>query len=73
MNITAQSGSKVQICKCTNCDNYYEDSNPNKQPFFEVDLPSLELMKEGEDFIQACPVCNTDGYLIDVFEYHVIP
>jgi hypothetical protein len=63
---------KVQLCKCNNCNNIYIDQNSQvNQPEFEIEqnkYSDLQYLKEKNSkyYYWGCPVCETDGYLIDI-------
>jgi hypothetical protein len=60
---------KAKLAKCLNCDTIMYDENPSNQP--ELPVPNgTEEMIRGEDengWFVGCPKCNTDGYLIDLY------
>ena len=59
---------ETYICTCNNCANIYLDSNPGSDSTKFDLLPSVaSTLQELEriDDMRACPVCRTDGYLVD--------
>ena len=60
---------KAKLTKCLNCDTIMFDENPNDQPELPVPDGTVEMIRgEDEDgYFIGCPVCNTDGYLIDLY------
>lgn len=62
------------ICKCTNCDTYLYDENPQTDAVkyfpssFGTEILPMELLnKDGVSF-WGCGNCQTDAYLIDLDE-----
>ncbi len=60
------------LCRCNNCGNVFIDLNPqNNQPKFDAkDYKTLErlfvdISKPELDY-WGCPVCMTDGFLMDI-------
>jgi len=53
------------VCKCANCDTYFEDTNPQTgaQSFNVVNLKPLDN--------HNCPICKTDEYLLDIVDEDV--
>jgi hypothetical protein len=74
---------KTPLAKCNKCERLWVDTNPQVgQKKFELemeDYPALEeedcqYMLDGferNDYRWNCPLCKTDGYLVD-FEGEVI-
>lgn len=62
----------MNICKCNNCDTFYEDTNPQieAEDLPEIDVASLELIKDSEGYCHACPNCLTDGFLKDSKDFN---
>lgn len=67
---------KAKLCKCNNCDTVMIDQNP------KTDTPELEVPDNATDmqFIDeegggywGCPVCDDDGYLMDITEQSQLP
>ena len=62
---------KAHLCKCNNCDSILIDQN-SQVGAKELELTGNELEmqytkdKETGDYFWACPLCETDGYLIDL-------
>lgn len=52
----------MKLCKCNNCGNLYEDTNPQTNQR-EYDIPTEIQVEQLHD--HNCPECKTDGYLID--------
>ena len=62
------------LCKCNNCDNILLDENPqifaikHKLKGGELSMIQVNVSDEndGEEYIWACPICATDGFLTDI-------
>lgn len=57
----------MKITTCNNCGNIYEDINPGDESR-DYKPRNIDPLVHGEDedgFFVGCPVCNTDGYLVD--------
>lgn len=61
---------KFQFCKCNNCGEVFFDTNPDKQPFFEIPKGNgyneLETIEKDGEYFKGCSNCETDEYLKDV-------
>lgn len=60
----------MYICTCTKCGNIYHDTNPQTGNIYYreiLEIGELVVMEdeEPEDYMHACPICLTDGYLSD--------
>jgi len=58
---------EANLCKCNNCDSILLDQNPQTGAIHH-DLgqyPNVKHMKFKKDH-WACPICDTDAYLIDL-------
>jgi hypothetical protein len=56
---------KSYICKCTNCNELYLDSNPEvNQRIYDIDDNSMDWLTSNHE----CPICHTMKYLVDVNE-----
>lgn len=64
----------MNICTCNNCGNLYEDLNPSSisKDYKFRELPILELMKDEDGLFYGCPICKTDGYLVDDINHKAI-
>jgi hypothetical protein len=62
------------ICKCTNCDSFLYDENPqvgatkHYPPSFGVEILPMELLNKDGDSFWGCGNCQTDAHLIDLDE-----
>lgn len=69
---------KAYLCKCLKCDNVYIDQNPKKDPvLYDINPGQYHDLQYNENYfnqdkeisdrmgIWYCPICETDGYLID--------
>lgn len=64
----------INLCKCNHCGNILIDENPQiNAPLYDLkDYPnalgmvwvSVDINNSETDYL-ACPVCLTDGYLVD--------
>lgn len=59
---------KTYLCKCNNCGNVFIDKNPQIDALLhEVKIGEYEqLRRNNTEQTWDCPVCNTDGYLVDM-------
>lgn len=64
----------TNLCKCSHCGNILIDENPQVEaPLYDLkDYPQAQEMQKVSEVIGdpetdywACPVCLTDGFLID--------
>lgn len=59
----------MKICTCNQCGNIYADPNPASESIEYPDnifIDILPMIKCNDgDFTYACPVCETDGNLMD--------
>lgn len=63
----------INICTCNNCGNIWEDTNPGEHSRnykYRALIPLEYVMCDG-GIIKACPICKTDGYLVDNINYNV--
>jgi hypothetical protein len=62
----------ANLCKCNNCDNILIDQNPQinakEYPLTgeELEMQYIEEDAAGEKNYWVCPICLTDGFLIDM-------
>jgi hypothetical protein len=58
----------IYLCKCNNCDNIYQDTNPQigAKKYKDEGYRSLESLEDREGYCNACPDCKTDAYLVDI-------
>jgi hypothetical protein len=60
---------KTELCKCNNCGNILIDENPQVDRIkYEINGNELNMVQyiDNGDLFWACPVCKTDGYLVDL-------
>lgn len=64
------------LCRCNNCNNILLDENPQVDAI-KHELKGGELLmiqinigdgNNGDEYIWACPICGTDGFLTDEAE-----
>jgi uncharacterized C2H2 Zn-finger protein len=58
-----------QLCKCLNCDTVLFDQNPQSGATLHIINGKEQEMKQVNidgEFFWACPICETDSYLIDL-------
>lgn len=58
----------MNICKCNNCGDLFEDTNP------QVDAKDYQIDNKFESLIDHnCPNCGVDDYLVDIMEDKELP
>ena len=60
----------TELCKCNNCGNILIDENPQvdavKYELQGNELNMVQYKDESGDLFWACPVCESDDYLLDL-------
>lgn len=67
---------KAKLCKCNNCDTVMIDQNPKSDtPEFEIpdNATDMQFIDAASGGFWACPVCEDDGYLMDITEESQLP
>lgn len=67
---------KAKLCKCNNCGTVMIDQNPQTNtPELEVpdNATDMQFIDESEGGYWACPICEDDGYLMDITEESQLP
>lgn len=61
---------KANLCKCNNCDSILIDQNSqigaNEYDLSGEEIEMQYMQDEDGEYFWACPLCETDDYLIDL-------